>query len=369
MLPNLRNLQKNRPTATTPDISQKRMLQQKSEHHDVYSLKSQIESLQKQLEYVQSNKSFVMKITSQSSCTQCLKFKQQLDLQQLNEKITKRNYDQKIDELQKQSLKVIFTKGKSIEAETRYDDLLFKLKQIYQYELLIAEDNSININNIDKIQFSYKNSQEQNHQSIQQLLSQLEEQDQIIKKQSMLIKNTNSQIEQQNSVILNLQNQLDNLKKQFKDRQEQNKKTLQTLPNDISSPKQHTDTQQQDKSLLQQLLFQNQSLKEKLIQQNHQIDKSAQENQIQKHLLRIEVLETELKLSLRCCRCQNLFEKPRTYIPCGHSCCEKCYKYKCDSCDTEAVYRNRQFDELIRVYYIIRDTKTFIQECLLRLQG
>lgn len=58
-------------------------------------------------------------------------------------------------------------------------------------------------------------------------------------------------------------------------------------------------------------------------------------------MLKIELLETELKLSLRCCRCQNLFEKPRTYIPCGHSCCEKCYKYKCDSCDTEAVYRNR----------------------------
>ncbi|CAD8178988.1 unnamed protein product [Paramecium octaurelia] len=367
MLPNLRNLQKTRPTATTPDISQKRMLLQKSEHHDVYSLKSQIESLQKQLEYVQTNKSFVMKITSPPSCTQCSKFKQQLDLQQLNEKITKRNYDQKIDELQKQTQKVIQTKGKQFEVDTRFDDLLFKLKQIYQYELLITEDNTINVNNIHKIQFSYRNSQEQNQQSIEQLLSQLEEQDQIIKKQTNLIKNANSQIDQQHNVISNLQNQLENIKKQLKDRQELNKKPLQTLPNEVS-PKQNADPHQ-DKSLLQQLLFQNQSLKEKLIQQNHQIDKSAQENQIQKHLLRIEVLETELKLSLRCCRCQNLFEKPRTYIPCGHSCCEKCYKYKCDSCDTEAVYRNRQFDELIRVYYIIKDTKTFIQECLLRLQG
>ncbi|CAD8202930.1 unnamed protein product [Paramecium pentaurelia] len=366
MLPNLRNLQKRRPTAITPDTSQKRMLLQKSEHHDIYSLKSQIESLQKQLEYVQTNKSFVMKITSPPSCTQCSKFKQQLDLQQLNEKITKRNYDQKIDELHKQSQKVILTKGKTIETDSRYDDLLFKLKQIYQYELLFAEDNTININNIQKIQFSYRNSKEQNQQSIQQLLLQLEEQDQIIKKQSISIKNYNSQIDQLNNVISNLQNQLDNLKKQLKDRQELNKKTLQTLPNEVS-PKLNIDSQQ-DKSILQQLLFQNQSLKEKLIQQNHQIDKSAQENQIQKHLLRIEVLETELKLSLRCCRCQNLFEKPRTYIPCGHSCCEKCYKYKCDSCDTEAVYRNRQFDELIRVYYIIKDTKTFIQECLLRLQ-
>ncbi|CAD8190915.1 unnamed protein product [Paramecium octaurelia] len=367
MLPNLRKLQKRRPTATTPEISSRKMLLQKSEHHDIYSLKSQIESLQKQLEYVQTNKSFVMKIASPPSCTQCSKFKQQLDLQQLNEKITKRNYDKKIDEMHKQSQKAILSKGKTFEADTRYDDLLMKLKQIDQQELLFDEDNAINVSNLHKIQVSYRNSQENNQQSIQQLLQQLEDQDQIIKKQTTLIKNANSQIEQLNSVILNLQNQLENLKKQLKGHQESNKKTLQTLPSEIS-PKLHIDTQH-DKSLLQQLLFQNQSLKDKLIQQNHQIDKSAQENQIQKHLLRIEVLETELKLSLRCCRCQNLFEKPRTYIPCGHSCCEKCYKYKCDSCDTEAVYRNRQFDELKRVYYIIKDTKIFIQECLLRLQS
>lgn len=112
------------------------------------------------------------------------------------------------------------------------------------------------------------------------------------------------------------------------------------LPNDILQLKKTID-KTIEKNMVHQLMLHNEDLKDKLISQNAIVSRRAQENQIERHLIKIETLESELYLSLRCCRCHELLSKPHTYIPCGHSCCEKCLKPSCEKCTgTEILYRN-----------------------------
>ncbi|KAM3141818.1 hypothetical protein pb186bvf_006140 [Paramecium bursaria] len=335
---------------------------------EVLVLRQQLDTLQKELEQQQSNKSFVMKI-SNLQCTLCQRLKQQLECQEKNEKLNRKKYELRIEELQKAQKQVKIIR----EQDQKYNDLQNQLQQVDNYGLFNFEQpNLLTFQKLSDIDFFEKQLQqkEQSYKDLQKDYDKLMNEKTKISKEYELLSAKFRDINSQFELLKIIHDDCDKKIKEYQIKLElslskQDKKF--DLPDSICQLKKSIDfTIQQNQ--VQQLTMMNKSLKDQLIQQNVKIDLKAQENQVQQHLIKIEILEYELFLSLKCCRCKDIFKETITYIPCGHSCCKSCYKPQCDYCSTETLYRNTQFDELVKIYYIVRDTKTFIKGCLLNIK-
>ncbi|CAD8143256.1 unnamed protein product [Paramecium octaurelia] len=317
----LPQLQKFKQSAQTPDEHSKR-------GDEVTRLKQQVHQLQKQIEFVQQNKSFVMKIQNQQ-CTLCLRYKTQIEQLIKQEKQIKKYYEQKIEELlqslNKKSLKQMIS-------QIQQTDLVPTLNKEVQVQLLMEQQpqqNQIESLKQSPLVKQYEEIIIDFHKDYENKAYQVLQYKELYEKQKQ-------QYEQFKSQHLNCYDKIHKLQIEvnlLKDTSNQYK-----LPDNILNLKKTIDcTIEQNKM-------------------NQVVMKTQEGDSTIKIYQRLQQLETDLYISLRCSKCKDMYTNPSTFVPCGHSVCSRCQSNRCEKCDKNVTYyRNNSLDLLIKVYQQIRE--------------
>ncbi|CAD8077127.1 unnamed protein product [Paramecium sonneborni] len=317
----LPQLQKFKQIAQTPEENSKRS-------DEVTRLKQQIAQLQKQIEFVQQNKSFVMKIQNQQ-CTLCLRYKTQIEQLIKQEKQIKKQYELKIEEL------LLSLNQKNVKlklSQTQQTDHVPTLEKSIQVELQIVQQNQLN--SIETLKQSPLVKQYEQiiidfHKDYENKAYQVLQYKELYEKQKSQYEQFKSQHINCNEKIHKLQIEVNFLK----DTSNQYK-----LPDNILNLKKSIDcTIEQNKM-------------------NQVVMKTQESDSTIKIYQKLQQIETDLYISLRCTKCKDFYQNPITFVPCGHSVCFKCQNNRCEKCEKEASYfRNNNLDLLIKIYNQIKD--------------
>ncbi|CAD8139128.1 unnamed protein product [Paramecium pentaurelia] len=317
----LPQLQKFKQIAQTPDENAKRV-------DEVTRLKQQVVQLQKQIEFVQQNKSFVMKIQNQQ-CTLCLRYKTQIEQLIKQEKQIKKQYEQKIEELLSTLNPQIIKQQNS---QIQQTDSIITFNKEIQVELIIEQETQQNqIENMTQSTLvkQYEQIIIDFHKDYENQLYQVQQYKELYEKQKQQYEQFKSQHINCNDKIHKLQIEINLLK----DTSNQYK-----LPDNILNLKKSIDC---------------------TIEQNkmNQIVMKTQEGDCTiKIYQKLQQIENDLQMSLRCTKCKDIFTNPFTYIPCNHSVCQRCHNNKCSKCERDVTsFRNQNLDLLIKIYHQIKD--------------
>ncbi|CAD8132585.1 unnamed protein product [Paramecium pentaurelia] len=317
----LPQLQKFKQIAQTPDENSKR-------GDEVTRLKQQVVQLQKQIEFIQQNKSFVMKIQNQQ-CTLCLRYKTQIEQLIKQEKQIKKQYEQKIEELlqslNKKSLKQKIT-------QIQQTEIVPTLNKEVQVQLMLEQEPQQNdIENLKQSPLvkKYEEIIIDYHKDYEAKAYQVLQYKELYEKQKSQYEQFKSQHQNCYDKIHKLQIEINLLK----DTSNQYK-----LPDNIMNLKKTIDcTIEQNKM-------------------NQIVMKTQEGDTTIKLYQKLQQIETDLYISLRCTKCKDMFTNPFTFVPCGHSVCQKCQSNRCDKCDRDTTYfRNNSLDYLIKMYHQIRE--------------